>query len=205
MTPRKVTATSGERYRDGLGWSTAARNCDQAAHNPLPLADPSFRFDVAEKGSGPRSGRRKRVSARPDPFPAGRTVPRRPTSDWIPSRRAHAQHGAAGVGAQQSSRKFEALEQPTEVSSHEGVPGADGVYDIDGESRTFDDLFASLDGCSICSLLQHDFATAPAYQALGSFARVAVGIEQLQFIGAPEDHVGVLGDLAQQRTRDIGR
>jgi len=97
------------------------------------------------------------------------------------------------------------LEQSAEISRHKRVTSADGVDDIDGESGTLDDLIAPVDGCSVSPLLQHDFATAPADQALGGLARVAVGIEQLQLLGAPEDQVGVLGDRAQQRTRDIGR
>jgi len=56
LTPRKATATSGERYRDGLGWSTAARNCDQQRTIRGRWPTQSFRFDVAEKARARGAG-----------------------------------------------------------------------------------------------------------------------------------------------------
>jgi hypothetical protein len=116
LTPRKATATSASAYLDGLGWFTAGRNCNQTAHGPLPLADPIVPIRRRRKGLGPAEGEAEKGLAQ------DRIRSRLAESFHVAQRRTgfpvggrHAQHGAAGVGAQQSSRKFEALERKTSI------------------------------------------------------------------------------------------
>ena len=71
-----------------------------------------------------------------------------------------------------------------------------------GPSTTSPD---AMHGGSVGPVLHHDLAAAAADQAIGGVGGVAVREQQPQFVGAPEDEVGVLGDLAQQRARDVGR